>query len=63
MCNLSEGIAEEAREEGFRDGEDTATVRHLKQIMQKTHVTLNEAMDMLEIPEMDRPKYSGLARS
>ena len=64
MCNLSEGIAEEARaeglKEGLKEGEDTATVRHLKHIMAKMHFTLDEAMDMLEIPEGDRSQYAGL---
>ena len=60
MCNLSEGIAEEAREEGFRDGNDTATVRHLRHIMHKMHITIEEAMDMLGIPEGDRSQYASL---
>lgn len=74
MCNLSEGIAEEAREEGLKEGrkegrnegrkegEDTATVRHLKHIMAKMNFTLDEAMDMLGIPEETRSQYAGLVQ-
>lgn len=61
MCNLSEGIAEEAKEEGVKEGENKATARHLKHIMHKMHLTLEDAMDMLEIPEADRSQYIGLA--
>ena len=83
MCNLSEGIAEEARAEawaeanklsagiaeeameegrklGFKDGKDATTTEHLKNIMHNTQVTLEEAMDMLGIPEGDRSQYTGL---
>lgn len=89
MCNLSEGIAEEARaeawaeanklsagiaeeareeglkegrNEGRKEGEDTATVRHLKHIMAKMHFTLDEAMDMLGVPEETRSQYAGLVQ-
>ncbi len=74
MCNLSEGIAEEAREEGLKEGrkegrnegrkegEDTATVRHLKHIMAKMNFTLDEAMDMLGVPEKTRSQYAGLVQ-
>ena len=74
MCNLSEGIAEEAREEGLKEGrnegrkegrkegEDTATVRHLKHIMAKMNFTLDEAMDMLGVPEETRSQYAGLVQ-
>ena len=83
MCNLSEGIAEEARAEawaeanklsagiaeeameegrklGFKDGEDATTTKYLKHIMQKKQMTLDEAMDMLGIPEDERSQYASL---
>lgn len=68
MCNLSEGLVEDGIEEGMKKGmkkgmekgEESATIRHLKNIMQKMHLTAEEAMDMFDIPDAKRPRYAEL---
>ena len=72
MCNLSEGLVEdvlkqgrkqgrkEGRKEGRKQGEESATVKNLKAIMQKMHLTAEEAMDMFDIPATKRPRYAEL---
>lgn len=56
MCNLSEGLVEQGRKEG----EESATVKNLKAIMQKMHLSAEEAMDMFDIPAAKRPRYAEL---
>ncbi len=52
MCNLSEGVRDLGRAEGF-----LASIRNL---MSNTGWPLEKAMDILGVPEMDRPKYADL---
>ena len=56
MCNLSEGLVEQGRKEGA----ETATIQHLAAIMQKLHITAEEAMDMFDIPAAKRSEYAAL---
>ena len=79
MCNLSEGIAEEAWKEGHKAAWDEANklkegiaeeasekaieqtlLKNLRSIIKKAKVSVEEAMEMLEIPSTDRTKYSKL---
>lgn len=53
MCNLSEGIAEEAREEAWEE----ATLKNLHSLVKTAKVSIEQAMDMLEVPATERPKY------
>ena len=62
MCNLGEGIAEEAREEGREEGREEQTLVHLRNIIKKTKMTLEQAMDMLEVPIDSRPMYASMIR-
>lgn len=52
MCNLSEGVRDLGRAEGF-----LASIRSL---MANTGWPLEEAMEILGVPETDRPKYADL---
>ncbi|MCD7904842.1 MAG: Rpn family recombination-promoting nuclease/putative transposase [Clostridiales bacterium] len=52
MCNVSYGIE--------KRGEEKTTVTHLKNAMNNLHITLEQAMKVLGIPENDYPKYRSL---
>lgn len=52
MCNLSEGVRDLGRAEGF-----LASIRSL---MANTGWPLEKAMEILGVPETDRPKYADL---
>ena len=58
MCNLSEGIAEEAREENTKE----LTLTHLRNLIKNTKMTLEQAMDTLEVPADSRSMYVSLIR-
>ena len=64
MCNLSEGIAEEAWEKGHKaawdEAEEQTLLKNLRSIINKMKLSVEEAMEMLEIPSTDRAKYSKL---
>ena len=51
---------DEMREEGHKEGEISTMARNLKSIMQKMHLTMEEAMDMFDIPPAERSKYAEL---
>ena len=46
-----------AREAGFEDGKNLTIVAGLKSIIKTTKATVEEAMNMLEVPVNDRQKY------
>lgn len=66
MCNLSEGIEKrgisigEARGEarGKARGISIGKAEDIQILMHKTGLTLDAAMDMLDIPDADRPRYA-----
>lgn len=56
MCNLSEGIAEEAREEAWEE----ATLKNLRSLIKTAKIPIDQAMDMLEAPTIERSRYAEL---
>lgn len=67
MCNLSEGIAEEARAEAWAEATKLnkeiakeTTLNNLRSLTKNAKVSIEQAMDMLEVPELDRPQYAEL---
>lgn len=58
MCNLSEGIAEAAREENTKE----LTLNYLRNMLKNTKMTLEQAMDTLELPADSRSMYASLIR-
>lgn len=57
MCNLSEGIAEEAKTEGIIEGTEKTILKNLRSIIKNTNSTEVQAMDILDIPNDEREKY------
>ena len=69
MCNLSQGFIEEGRkqglaqgieqgiERGIEEGTDRERLQNIRSMMKKLMVTASEAMDIIEIPAEEQPKY------
>ena len=51
-------IREEAREEGREEGKENATVTNLRTVMKKMKLSAEKAMDFMDIPPEDQPKYA-----
>ena len=51
MCNLSEGIRKEAKEEGKAEERFLSAVEHVKNLMETGNIEINKALDMLKISE------------
>ena len=58
MCNLGEGLVEETREETWEE----ATLTHLKNMIKNSKLTLEQAMDVLEVPIDSRSVYASMIR-
>lgn len=52
MCNLSESVRDLGRAEGF--------LASIRSPMANTGWSLEKALEILDIPETDRPKYADL---
>jgi hypothetical protein len=50
MCNLSKGVKDEGRREG--------NILSIKNLMKNLKLSLDQAMDTLEIPDADRLYYA-----
>jgi len=55
-------IREEALEEGREEGEEKATVSNLRTVMKKMKLSAEKAMDFMDIPAEDQPKYALMLR-
>lgn len=55
-------IREEAREEGREEGKELRTVSNLRSLMGKMKISAEKAMDYLNIPAEEQPKYALLLK-
>ena len=53
---------EEGRIEGREEGEEKATVSNLRTVMKKMKLSAEKAMDFMDIPAEDQPKYALMLR-
>ena len=68
MCNLSQGVRElgrsegraEGRAEGRTEGRAEGLLASIRNLMVNTGWSLEKAMEILGVPETDRPKYADL---
>ena len=60
MCKAWDDQRESGRREGKREGKHEALTENLKCIMKNLKVTIQQAMDILEIPEEERSFYVSL---
>ena len=51
-------MLQDARDDGYDKGRDEEKISNLKRLMNKMHMTVEEAMDFSDIPKEDREKYS-----
>ena len=51
---------EKGREEGREEGTQAAIAACIKEIMGKLKYTADQAMDLLSIPDEERPTYAGM---
>jgi hypothetical protein len=54
MCNLSEGV----RDEGIEIGLKNATLASIKSLMKNLKISIDQAMNTLDIPDADRAYYA-----
>ena len=55
MCNLSQAVKAEGRAEGRTEGAFEKQIQNLRNLMRNLNVPLVKAMELLGIPEEDRP--------
>ena len=55
-------IREEAREEGREEGKELSTVSNLRSLMGKMKISAEKAMDFLDIPAEEQPRYALLLK-
>lgn len=60
MCNLSEGIAEEARDAAWKEAREQLTLSHIRSLIKNMKMSAEQAMDALGVPVTDRSKYANL---
>jgi predicted transposase YdaD len=58
MCNLSKGVKDEGRREGMDIGLRTGNLASIKNLMKNLKLSLEQAMNTLEIPDADRAYYA-----
>ena len=57
MCEVLDRVEERGIERGIQKGIDQNRVESIKNIMKKLKYTAKQAMDLLEIPAVEQPKY------
>ena len=59
---IREEALEEGLEKGREEGEEKATVSNLRTVMKKMKLSAEKAMDFMDIPAEDQPKYALMLR-
>ena len=68
MCNLSKGILErglergleQGLERGLEQGKKERAVEDIQNLMETLKLTVEQAMDALKVPELDRDMYKAM---
>ena len=60
MCNLSKGILERGLEQGLERGKRERAVEDIQNLMETLKLTVEQAMDAIKVPEVDRDMYKAL---
>ena len=58
MCNLSDGVEQKGIEKGIKQGQDSALLDSIRNLMKNLKFSAIQAMDVLDIPEEKRHEYS-----
>ena len=59
---IREEAREEGRKEGREEGKELSTVSNLRSLMGKMKISAEKAMDYLNIPAEEQPKYALLLK-
>ena len=57
MCKAMEDLREESIQRGRLEGIDQNRIENIKTVMEKLAYTAKQAMDFLNIPVIEQPKY------
>ena len=57
MCQAIDDMRKESMEKGIEKGAESNLLDNLKKIMAGLNYTAQQAMDLLQVPAADRPKY------
>ncbi len=71
MCNLSKGVweegrrsgIEEGRRSGMEEGRKSEKLENIRSLMQTMKLSSDQAMQALQIPESEQPKYEELLKA
>jgi hypothetical protein len=56
MCNLSQGAIEKGIQKGYGQGREEERIVSVRNLMQNLHMTVEDAMKALNIPQEDRDR-------
>ena len=56
MCNLSQGAIEKGIQKGYGQGREEERIASVQNLMQNLHMTAEDAMKVLNIPQEDRDR-------
>ena len=70
MCNLSQGFEERGMKRGFEkgrvegraEGRIESTISTIRNLMGSMGWTMEQAMDAMQLPATDRPKYAEMLK-
>ena len=62
MCNLSEGVYQKGIEKGMEKGIIQNMLASIKNIVEGTGFTVDQAMYLLKIPDSEKPRYLELLK-
>ena len=70
MCNLSEGVwekgiekgMEKGIEKGIEKGRQETILATAKNLMKTLKLSVEQAMDAMDVPQAERPKYAELLK-
>lgn len=57
MCNFSKGVWEDAMKAGMEAGAMQHMLNAIENLMENTGWPIERVMSMLEVPDVNRPKY------
>ena len=57
MNRLGQMLIDEGMEKGIKKGIELSLTNSIKKLMKNTNLTIDQAMNVLEVPENEREKY------
>ena len=57
MCKVLDRDEKQGKEDGSIEGRIEGRIESIRTLMKNFHLTAQQAMEMMEIPEEERPRY------